>query len=251
MEHLGTFERALHDRSTFAVTWEIVPGRGAVEAAQDAAVRMAGEAAAGGKVHAVSITDNPGGGPALSAEMLGVEIVRLGIEPLVHFTCKDKNRSQMESLLHGLERAQVRNLLVMTGDYPKGGFAGQAKPVFDLDPTMVLDLVTAMNRGLEVPGAKGPTRLAPAHFVAGAACSPFKAVEAEQMGQYYKLRASSSRSWASTPASSTSCRGWCGDSAMRTSRSSATSTCCRSARPRRCTAAPSRAASSPTGCCTC
>ena len=188
MEHIGRFERALADPATFTVTWEIVPGRGAVEASQADAIAMAEQAAAGRKVHAVSITDNPGGGPAISAEMLGAEIVRLGIEPLVHFTCKDKNRNQMESLLYGLERAQVRNLLVMTGDYPKGGFGGQAKPVFDLDPTMVLDLVTAMNRGLEVPGPKAPTRLSPAHFVAGAACSPFKAVEAEQMGQYYKLK---------------------------------------------------------------
>ena len=43
--------------------------------------------------------DNPGGSAALSAEMLGVEIAKLGIEPLVHLTCKDKNRSQLESLL--------------------------------------------------------------------------------------------------------------------------------------------------------
>lgn len=188
MNHVGRFEQSLSDPGTFTVTWEVVPGRGAVEPAQDAALGMAAEAAAAGRVHAVSITDNPGGGPAYSAEMLGVEIVRLGIEPLVHFTCKDKNRNQMESLLHGLERAQVRNLLVMTGDFPKNGFAGRAKPVFDLDPTQVLDLVTAMNRGLEVPGPKGPTRLSPAHFCAGAVVSPFKTTEAEQLGQYAKLR---------------------------------------------------------------
>jgi methylenetetrahydrofolate reductase (NADPH) len=31
-----------------------------------------------------------------------MEIVKLGIEPLVHFTCKDKNRNQIESELYAL-----------------------------------------------------------------------------------------------------------------------------------------------------
>jgi len=54
----------------------------------------------GGKIHAVTITDNPGGKPALPADALGAELCRLGIEPLVHFTCKDKNRNQLESNLY-------------------------------------------------------------------------------------------------------------------------------------------------------
>lgn len=69
------------------------------------------------------------GRPALSASFLGAEILALGIEPLVHFTCKDKNRNQIESELYALDRAGVQNLLVMSGDYPTGGFKGQAKPV--------------------------------------------------------------------------------------------------------------------------
>ena len=70
----------------------------------------------------------------MSASFLGVEIRQLGTEPLVHFTCKDKNRNELESLLYGLERASVRNRLVMTGDAPKSGYLGRPKPVFDLDP---------------------------------------------------------------------------------------------------------------------
>jgi methylenetetrahydrofolate reductase (NADPH) len=178
----------LMDKDTFTVTWELVPGRGAFEKAQESVLVLAEMAAKGGKVHAVSITDNPGGSAALSAEMLGAEIMRLGIEPLVHFTCKDKNRNQMESLLFGLERASVRNLLIMTGDHPKAGSQGQARGVFDLDPVTLLELIERMNAGLEVPGPKGITRLQPTHFLAGAVASPFKAVEGEQMGQYYKLK---------------------------------------------------------------
>jgi methylenetetrahydrofolate reductase (NADPH) len=184
----GRYEFSLHDANTFSVTWELVPGRGAFEKAQFDVIDAATKAAASGRIHALAITDNPGGNPAISAEMLGAEIRRLGIEPLVHLTCKDKNRNQLESMLYGLQRANVRNLLVMSGDYPKAGYGGAPKPVFDLDPITLLGLISELNKGNEVPkpGVKKPLKTT--RFFAGVAASPFKALEAEQMGQYYKLR---------------------------------------------------------------
>ena len=136
---------------------------------------------------ALTITDNPGGHAALSAEMLAAEITRLGMEPLVHVTCKDKNRNQLESLLYGLERAGVGNLMVMTGDYPKSGYQGAPKPVFDLDPVTLLGLISSLNQGAEIPTPKGSIKLGLMHFFAGVVASPFKARESEQMGQYFKL----------------------------------------------------------------
>ncbi|MFZ3115664.1 MAG: methylenetetrahydrofolate reductase C-terminal domain-containing protein [Syntrophales bacterium] len=182
------FKESLLDKSIFSVTWELVPGRGATEKAQETVFKNAEAAAKSGKIHALTITDNPGGNPAISAEFLGAEIIKLGIEPLVHFTCKDKNRNQMEGLMHGLTRAGVRNLLVMTGDYPVSGFAGRPKPVFDLDPVHNLKLISDLNAGLEVGTAAKPAQLAKTEFFAGCAVSPFKRDEAEQVIQYYKLK---------------------------------------------------------------
>jgi methylenetetrahydrofolate reductase (NADPH) len=119
---------------------------------------------------------------------MGGEILKLGIEPLVHFTCKDRNRSQIESQLYALDRAGIRNLLVMSGDYPVSGYQGRPAPVFDLDPIHTLQLISDMNRGLEYLGAKGNVRHRPSDFFPGAVVSPFKATEAEQMLQYYKLK---------------------------------------------------------------
>lgn len=184
----NVFEKSLIDQSIMTVTWELVPGRGAKEKAQETVLREAEKAARGGRIHAISLTDNPGGGPALMADSLAGEIKALGIEPLVHFTCKDKNRCQIESQLYGLERAGVRNLLVMTGDYPVSGYQGRPRPVFDLDPVHVLSLIREMNSGLEYPLPKGTGKLQPCHFFAGAAVSPFKETEAELLGQYYKLK---------------------------------------------------------------
>jgi methylenetetrahydrofolate reductase (NADPH) len=179
---------ALLNPSVFPVTWELVPGRGAREAAQDKALIYAKQAAQGKDIHALTVTDNPGGTPAMSADFMGCEILKLGIEPIVHFTCKDKNRSQIESQLYALDRAGVRNLLVMSGDYPVSGYQGRPAPVFDLDPIHTMQLISDMNRGLEYPGVKGKIRHQPSDFFTGAVVSPFKATEAEQMLQYYKLK---------------------------------------------------------------
>lgn len=182
------FKESLLDKNTFTVTWELIPGRGAREKSQEEIIMAAEQAAKGGKIQALTLTDNPGGNPAILADSLATEVLKKGIEPLVHFTCKDRNRNQIESQLYALDRAGIRNLLVMTGDYPVTGYAGRPRPVYDLDPIHVLDLISQMNRGLEYQGMKGTIKHKPSDFFAGAAVSPFKATEAEQMVQYFKLK---------------------------------------------------------------
>jgi CheY-like chemotaxis protein len=117
-EKVNTLKEAISDPDTFCITWEQIPGRGAFELQQEEIIENVEKAARGGRIHAISVTDNPGGNPALSTEMLCAEIKRLGIEPLVHLACRDKNRNEIESMLYGLAAAGVRNLLVLTGDYP-------------------------------------------------------------------------------------------------------------------------------------
>ena len=151
MEH-NRFKEALVERKEFIYTLELVPGRGSRGKTQDEVIAIAEKAAKAKLVHALSITDNPGGHPALSPNMLGLEISRLGIDPLIHFTCKDKNRNQIESILYSLDRNGLSNLLAMTGDFPLYGFEGKAKPVFDLDSAQLIHLISQMNQGLDIDG---------------------------------------------------------------------------------------------------
>ncbi len=169
------FKEALQ-RKEFIYTLELVPGRGSHGKTQDEILRIAEKAGRTEILHAVSVTDNPGGHPALSPDVIGIEISRSGIEPIVHFTCKDKNRNQIESALHSLDRLGISNLLVMTGDFPLYGFEGKAKPVFDLDSVQLLHLIHQMNQGLDVNGKApgGGVRLPPTHFIKGCTVSPFK-----------------------------------------------------------------------------
>jgi methylenetetrahydrofolate reductase (NADPH) len=183
------FKEALAEKREFIHTLELVPGRGSRGKTQDDILKIAEKAAKSRLVHALSITDNPGGHPALSPNVMGLEVARLGVDPIIHFTCKDKNRNQIESTLYSLDRIGVSNLLVMSGDYPLYGFEGKAKPVFDLDSVQLLHLIHQMNNGLELDGKApgGGVRAPPTHFYKGCTVSPFKRHEPELLPQYYKL----------------------------------------------------------------
>ncbi|UKL13536.1 methylenetetrahydrofolate reductase C-terminal domain-containing protein [Dissulfurimicrobium hydrothermale] len=173
----------------FKITFELVPARASSGKAVDDILLFAKEAAADGRISALSITDNAGGHPALSPKVLGQEVKALGIEPIIHFSCKDKNRNLMESELFELDRLGLRNLLVVTGDYPRFGFDGNAKPVFDMDSVQTLMMINEMNSGMfldqRVPG--GGIRLPPTGFKTGCVVSPFKRLNAEIIPQYQKL----------------------------------------------------------------
>jgi methylenetetrahydrofolate reductase (NADPH) len=188
-EKSNTLKRAVLDPATFCITWEQIPGRGAYEMQQEEIIDNLEKAAAGGRVHALSVTDNPGGNPAISTEMLCARIKRAGMEPLVHLACRDKNRNEIESMLYGLASEGVRNILCMTGDYPSNDpVSGRPKPVFDMDPINVLNLVKTMNEGLEYTQLRKQVTLAPTDFFAGVCVSPFKRLESELVTQYVKLK---------------------------------------------------------------
>jgi methylenetetrahydrofolate reductase (NADPH) len=182
-------KNSMMDRDGFCLIWEQIPGPGAFEMRQETVLENARKAAQSGRISAISITDNPGGNPAIATDILCAEIRSAGIEPLVHIAFRDRSRNQAESLLFQLAALDINNILVLTGDYPSNlGFTGKSKPVFDLDSVNGLKLVSEMNAGLEHEIMRKPVRLAATSFFAGVAFSPFKQMEAEVMGQYYKMQ---------------------------------------------------------------
>jgi len=183
------FKEALLEKKEFVYTLELVPGRGSRGKTQEEVMKLAEKAVQGKLIQAVSITDNAGGHPALFPNTLGREICRLGLNPIIHFTCKDKNRNQIESILYALDRIEIQNLLVMTGDFPLYGFEGKAKPVYDLDSVQLLRLIGQMNAGrcLDEKAPGGGKECPPTRFFKGVAVSPFKKLEAEVLAQYFKL----------------------------------------------------------------
>jgi len=175
----------------FVVTAEAIPGRGACEESQEKLLEEAKRIIDTGRVDAISITDNPGGNPALLADQFAMDVAEYGLAPLVHMTCKDRNRNQYESQLYAMQRKGIENLLIMSGDYPVSGWCGKAKASFDLDPVTMTMMTEEFNKGMPTPGRKPGTVDTLANkgtFFPGCVVNPYKYTEGELIPQFTKLK---------------------------------------------------------------
>ncbi|MFH1155103.1 MAG: methylenetetrahydrofolate reductase C-terminal domain-containing protein [Pseudomonadota bacterium] len=177
---LRVFNQEITQPGNFVVTLELVPGRESIGRSIDTITGIARDAFSDGRVSAVSITDNPGGNPSLSPDVLGYEIFKTGLDVIVHFTCRDMNRAGMESRALQLARMGMKTILALTGDYSGRGFGGQGAPVFDFDSVILTAMLRHLSERLLASGD-------PDGFFTGCAVSPFKTTRAECRAQYAKL----------------------------------------------------------------
>lgn len=120
-------------------------------------------------VDAVNFTDNPSAKMRLCSLVACKISLDLGFEPVLQMTCRDRNRIAIQSDLLGAHALGIRNLLVMTGDHPVWGDHNQAKPVYDIDSSILVKLVNHLNSGFDINGNKlnGKTE-----FFCGAVVNP-------------------------------------------------------------------------------
>ena len=186
---MNNFKEKIHGKD-FVITCEFVPGRGGAGRSIEETIEFGKKVISSNlPIHAISITCNPGGNPSISPFVLGKELHDLGVEVIIHYTCTDSNRNMIESRAYALARDGMNNLLVVTGDYPTGGYEGMAKPIYDLDSVQAIRYLKEMNEGLEIPGRKKGTfdKLPETDFFIGCVVSPFKRTEAELVTQFFKL----------------------------------------------------------------
>ncbi|MEZ4417477.1 MAG: bifunctional homocysteine S-methyltransferase/methylenetetrahydrofolate reductase [Gemmatimonadota bacterium] len=162
-------------RREWITSVEIVPPKGWDPSAMLERARQAYLAG----VDAVAVLDARGhgrmGGIA-SALVLQREV---GIEPIVHYTCRDRNMLGMISDLLGAAGAGLRNLLVTTGDPSAMGPYAEASAVFDIDSIGLTNVLSALNRGVDPGGASigEPTRFVIGIVARPAAIDPEREVE--------------------------------------------------------------------------
>ena len=92
----------------------------------------------------------------------------------------------MQSRAWKLASEGFDNILALTGDYPKPGYGGMARPSFDIDSVGLFAMYSEMNRGL-LDEATG-RRMKPTNFFLGAVVTNHKRHERELVPQYLKLR---------------------------------------------------------------
>ncbi len=104
-------------------------------------------------VDAINVPDSPRASARMSALSLCVQIQqRVGIETVLHYTCRDRNLLSIQSDLLGAASIGLKNILCLTGDPPKMGSYPEATAVFDVDAIGLVKIVRDLNSGLDLGG---------------------------------------------------------------------------------------------------
>jgi len=104
-------------------------------------------------VDGINIPDSPRASARMSNQALSLLIQReVGIETILHYTCRDRNVLCIQSDLLGAAATGIRNLICITGDPPKMGSYPDATAVFDVDAIGLVNIVHNLNRGLDIGG---------------------------------------------------------------------------------------------------
>lgn len=121
-------------------------------------------------VDAINIPDSPRASARMSNQALSLLIQQeVGIEAVLHYTCRDRNVLGIQSDLLGAAAIGLHNLICITGDPPKMGNYPDATAVFDVDAIGLVNIVHNLNRGLDIGGNPIGTGTA---FVVGVGANP-------------------------------------------------------------------------------
>ena len=125
-------------------------------------------------VDAIQLTDNQRGRVHASALAVAAMLLQQGIDPVLHVTCRNRNRIALESDLLGAAAIGVTSLVVMRGSNRGAGPRASVKPIFDTGATELIAVARAMSDG-RVPSGK-PLNPAP-DFLIGAVGTVFSPEE--------------------------------------------------------------------------
>ena len=132
----------------FATVIQLLPPKGHIGDAfidQARALKIRG-------IDVINIPDGPRG-PRMSALSLAVLVQqRAGIETVLQYSCRDRNLLGMQSDLLGAHAMGVRNLVVVTGRARMVGDYPDATGVFDVDSVGLTNVISRLNRGLDIGG---------------------------------------------------------------------------------------------------
>lgn len=135
------------ERGEFAVTGEVAPPRGTDLSAMRASIELLAP-----HCLALNLTDNQGAFLHLSSLAASKVALDMGVEPIFQQTCRDRNRLALQSDLLAAWTLGLENVLIVTGDDPRGGDHPEAKGVFDIDSTQLLEVASALNGGHDMMG---------------------------------------------------------------------------------------------------
>lgn len=157
------------DGKQFAVCVELVPPKGIDLDALLARAHRCRDMGA----DAINIPDGPRAMARMSALATACIIhQRVGIEPILHYACRDRNLLGMQGDLLGAAGMGIRNILAITGDPPKMGSYPHSTAVFDVDAIGLVNMLSRLNDGQDLGGSAIGTPTAFSLGVGANPCAP-------------------------------------------------------------------------------
>jgi len=136
-------------RGQFVVSVELDPPKGADPGALIDRAQYCKE----NEVDAINVADGPRASARMSAQSLCVSLqTKIGIDTILHYTCRDRNLLGIQSDLLGAYSLGLRNILAITGDPPKLGDYPDATAVYDVDAIGLIRILSHLNHGCDLAG---------------------------------------------------------------------------------------------------
>jgi 5,10-methylenetetrahydrofolate reductase len=140
------FKEALKS-GKFVVTSEVAPPKGTNLEKFEHHIKLLKD-----KVDAMNVTDHQSS--VMRYPSLGgcLKVKELGGEVILQMTCRDRNRLALQSDLLFASHVGIQNVLCLTGDSVILGDHKDAKSVFDLDSSQLLETVRILEKGKDLGG---------------------------------------------------------------------------------------------------
>ena len=136
-------------RRKFVVSVELDPPRGADPGVLIERAQYCKES----EVDAINVADGPRASARMSAQALCILLQeKVGIDTILHYTCRDRNLLGIQSDLLGAHALGLRNILAITGDPPKLGDYPDATAVYDVDSIGLIRIMDHLNHGCDLAG---------------------------------------------------------------------------------------------------
>ncbi|MDN3019261.1 bifunctional homocysteine S-methyltransferase/methylenetetrahydrofolate reductase [Paenibacillus sp. BSR1-1] len=104
-------------------------------------------------IDSITLADNSLATVRISNESLGYLVKeQLGMRPLIHIACRDRNIIGLQSHLMGLHTLGMHDVLAITGDPARVGDFPGASSVYDVSSFELIKMIKQMNEGLSYSG---------------------------------------------------------------------------------------------------
>ncbi|MBS4213419.1 bifunctional homocysteine S-methyltransferase/methylenetetrahydrofolate reductase [Neobacillus rhizophilus] len=104
-------------------------------------------------IDAITLADNSLAQVRISNESLGYMVKKeLGMRPLIHISCRDRNIIGLQSHLMGLHTLGMHDVLAITGDPARVGDFPGASSVYDVSSFELIQMIKQLNEGLSFSG---------------------------------------------------------------------------------------------------